>query len=110
MGQLFLLAYGADEGCEEVGVLLVPVHGDVEVCLHLEQLVELPVPRVEDLVDLGVPDQYHLAVERYGLRRDRLGHYDSEPSGGLLYLQLLVRDRPLQALVDNGIGEQPFDR
>ena len=58
-------------------VLLVPIHGGVEVGLHFEELLKVPVKAVEKVVELGVPNDDNLRVEGDGLRPQGLGRHEA---------------------------------
>ena len=106
VAQPLLVAQGADERGVLAQVLRVAFHGGVEITLDLEQLAELRVQTEQCVIDLRGAEQYHLAVERDGLRSQALGHYIIETGGRLLYGQLLAYDGLLQRLVGERVGQQ----
>ena len=110
MLEAFLVAEGAHELGVLLDILLVPVHGGVELGLHLEDLLELGVQLVQHVVDLGVSDEDYLGVEGYGLGPQAPRGHEPHPLGQLLYLQLLVYYGPLQGLVAPRVAGQFLHR
>jgi len=81
----------------------------VEVCLDLEDLGEVLVVGEQELVPDRIAEQDHLAVERDGLRLQRLGGEQPVALRQILDADLAVTDGALETLVHVRVAEHVLD-
>ena len=104
--QLLALLQGPDQAGEQQGALGSAHHVLGHIRRHLEQGGELRVILLEDVVEVAIPLQYHLDVQRQGLGLQLYGADETEQLFHGLYADLAGFQGALQGGPGKGAGEQ----